>query len=197
MTRTSVSKNWLLAFVLGNLSINSDSGNDDVRIDYLDSCKSREKLNSHIHKKVNHIVDAAEKSVDSSVNRLQKQFKKSSRLVEQAIDCQARYDDYLAGLEESCNLLLERYRQANAAVRNTAIPPSFSEQISFRLEGASRRSFFKDGIERHRQSDNEMTSLTETVAKVRSDLRKLNRNTLQNLGAVEAREETEEAYVYT
>jgi hypothetical protein len=42
-----------------------------------------------------------------------------------------------------------------------------------------------------------MTSLTETVAKVRSDLRKLNRNTLQNLGAVEAREETEEAYVYT
>lgn len=187
----------LLAFVLGNLSINSDSGNDDVRIDYLDSCKSREKLNSHIHKKVNHIVDAAEKSVDSSVNRLQKQFKKSSRLVEQAIDCQARYDDYLAGLEESCNLLLERYRQANAAVRNTAIPPSFSEQISFRLEGASRRSFFKDGIERHRQADTEMKDFSEAIAKVRRDLRKLNRDAIQSLGAVEAHEETDESCAYT
>jgi hypothetical protein len=142
-------------------------------------------------------VDAAERDVTKSEKRVQKQFKKLSRLVEQARDTQAIYDDFIAGLEESCNLLLERYREANAALRTTTIPPSFSEQICFRLEGASRKSFFEDGIERHRQSDNEMTSLTETVAKVRSDLRKLNRNTLQNLGTVEAREETEEAYVYT
>ncbi len=186
-----------MAFVLGNLSINSDSENDDLRVDYLDACKGREKLTRHIHKKVNHIVDAAEKGVDSSANRLQKQFKKLSRLVERARDSQARYDDYLAGLEESCNLLLERYRQANAAVRNTAIPPSFSEQISFRLEGASRRSFFEEGIERHRQADAEMNDFSEAIARVRRELRKLNRDAIQTFGAGEAYEETGESCAYT
>jgi hypothetical protein len=186
-----------LGFVLGNLSINTDSENDDVRAAYLNAREGREKLTRQLHKQVNGIVDAAEKDVDSSTKRLQKRFKKLSRLVEQARDTQARYDDYLAGLEESCNLLLERYRQANAAVRNTAIPPSFSERICFRLEGASRKSFFKDGIERHRQADIEMKDFPETIAKVRRDLWNLNRDTIQSLGAVEAHEETDESYAYT
>jgi hypothetical protein len=186
-----------LSFVLGNLSINSDSETDDVRVDYLDACKGRDKLTRHIHKKINSIIDAAEKDVDKSASRLQKQFKKLSKLVEQARDSQARYDDYLAGLEESCNLLLEGYRRVNAAVRNTTTPPSFSEQISFRLEGASRKSFFKDGIQRHRQADNEMKNFSETIAKVKRDLRKLNRDAVQSLGAVEAHEEADESCAYT
>lgn len=187
----------LLGFVLGNLGINTDSENDDVHAANLNAREGREKLTRQLRKQVNGIVDAAEKDVDSSAKRLQKQFKKLSRLVEQARDTQARYDDYLAGLEESCNLLLERYRQANAAARNTAIPPSFSEQICFRLEGASRKSFFKDGIERHRQADIEMKDFSETIAKVRRDLWNLNRDTIQSLGAVEAHEETDESYAYT
>ena len=186
----------LLGFWHGNLSINTAAENDAPAA-HFHARRDREKLTRQMHERINRIVDAAERDVNKSEKRVQKQFKKLSRLVEQARYTQAIYDDFIAGLEESCNLLLERYREANAALRTTTIPPSFSEQICFRLEGASRKSFFEDGIERHRQSDNEMTSLTETVAKVRSDLRKLNRNTLQNLGAVEAREETEEAYVYT
>jgi hypothetical protein len=186
-----------LGFVLGNLSINTDSENDDVRATYLNAREGREKLTEQLRTQVNGIVDATEKDVDSSAKRLQKQFKKLSRLVEQARDTQARYDDYLAGLEESCNLLLERYRQVNAAVRNTAIPPSFSEQFCFRLEGASRKSFFQDGIERHRQTDIEMKEFFETIAKVRRDLWKLNSDTTQSPAAVEVQEETDESCAYT
>ena len=134
-------------------------------------------------------MDAAERDVDQSAMRLQKQFKKVSRLVERAKDTQAAYDDFLSGLEESCNLLLERYRQANAAARGTAIPPSFSEQICFRLEGASRRSFFEDGIELHREFESAMSDFSETVTMLRRDLRSLNSNIIQSLGVVEARDE--------
>jgi hypothetical protein len=186
----------LIGFWLGNLSINTVAQSDS-RASHFDARRVREKLTRQVRKQVNAIVDAAENDVDKSEKRVQKQFKKLSRLVEQGRDTQAIYDDFVARLEESCNLLLERYREANAAARTTNIPPSFSEQICFRLEGASRKSFFEDGIERHRQTDNEMMSFSETVAKVRSDLRKLNRDVLHSLGAVEAREETEKAYVYT
>jgi hypothetical protein len=186
----------LIGFWLGNLSINTVAQSDS-RASHFDARRVREKLTRQVRKQVNAIVDAAENDVDKSEKRVQKQFKKLSRLVEQGRDTQAIYDDFVARLEESCNLLLERYREANAAARTTNIPPSFSEQICFRLEGASRKSFFEDGIERHRQTDNEMMSFSETVAKARSDLRKLNRDVLHSLGAVEAREETEKAYVYT
>jgi hypothetical protein len=187
----------ILAFVLGTLSITSNSENDEEHVDYLDAVKGREKLIRHMGKTVNHIVDAAEKRVDSSANRLHRRMKKLSRLVDQARDSQARYDEYLAGLEESCNLLLNRYRQANAVVRKMPVPPSFSEQISFRLEGASRRVFFKEGIERHRQADAEMKNLSEAVAKARRDLRKLNRDAIQGFEAVEAYEGRVEPYAYT
>lgn len=187
----------ILGFVLGNLSINTDSDTNDVRAPHLSTSRVREKLARQMRKQVNGIVDAAERDVDRAANRLQKKFKKFSRHVEQAIAIQANYDDYLAGLEESCNLLLERYRHANAAKRNTIIPPSFSEKFCFRLEGASRRAFFEDGIERYRESDDEMKDFSDTVAKVRRDLRTLNRDAIQSLGTVEAHEQADETYAYT
>jgi hypothetical protein len=65
------------------------------------------------------------------------------------------------------------------------------------LEGASRKSFFEDGIERYRKFDSEMNEFSETIVKVRRDLRNLNRDTIQSVGALEVHGETEEAYVYT
>ena len=178
-----------LGFMLGNLSMNTDAKKEGARAAHFHARKDREKLAMQLREQVNGIVDAAERDVDQSAMRLQKQFKKVSSLVERAKDTQAAYDDFLSGLEESCNLLLERYRQANAAARGTAIPPSFSEQICFRLEGASRRSFFEDGIELHREFESAMSDFSETVTMLRRDLRSLNSNIIQSLGVVEARDE--------
>ena len=186
-----------LGFVLGNLSMNTDARHDVARATHFNARMAREKLAMQLREQINGIVDAAEKDVDRSAMRLQKQFKKVSRLVEQARHTQAIYDDFLSGLEETCNLLLERYRQANAAVRSTPVPPSFSEQICFRLEGASRKSFFQEGIERHQEFENAMNDFSETVAVLRRDLRNLNSETIRSLGAVEADEEKDENYAYT
>ena len=123
------------------------------------------------------------------MKRFQRQFKKLSRLVEQANETQVLYDDFLAGLEESCNILLERYRQTNIAERNTDVPPSFSEQICFRMEGASRKMFFEDGIEHYRKSENAMQDLSDAAADARRKLRNLNRGAIQSLEAVESHEE--------
>jgi len=186
----------LLGFWLGNLSINTVT-EKNAGAGHFHAQRDRERLTRQLREQINGIVDAAEKDVDKSEKRVQKQSKKLSRLVEQARDTQAVYDDFAAGLEESCNLLLDRYREANAAVRTTTIPPSFCEQICFRLEGASRKSFFEDGIERYRKFDSEMNEFSETIVKVRRDLRNLNRDTIQSVGALEVYSETDEDYVYT
>ena len=190
-----------LGFALGNLSMNTKSKQDDARAAHFHARVHREKLAMQLREQINGIVDTAEKDMDRSATRLQKQFKKVSGLVEQARHMQAVYDDFLLGLEESCNLLLERYRQANAAVRSTDIPPSFSEQVCFRLEGADRKSFFEDGIELHREFRTPMNDFPETIAVLRRNLRSLNSNTIHSLGAVKADEETDEeadeSYAYT
>ena len=185
-----------LGFILGNLSINTDAASADTRVASLIARESREKLTRYVCRQVNSIVDATEKDADRSANRLRKQFKAFSKCVEQARETEAIYDNYLTGLEESCNLLLERYRQANAAARSTAIPPSFSELMSFRLEGASRKLFFNDGIERYRQAEKEMQEFLETIASVRRELWTLNRDTIRSLGAAEPHVESDESYAY-
>jgi hypothetical protein len=187
----------LLGFVLGNLSINTDAEEDEFDLTDLKGHEGLDKLARQMRKQVNSIVDAAERDADKSSRHLQKQFKKLSMLVDRARDTQAVYEDYLAGLEESCNILLERYRQANAAARDSEIPPSFTEQIGFRLEGASRKSFFKDSIEHHRQADIEMKDFSEKVAKIKQDLWDLNSDTILSLGAVEVHEEASEPFAYT
>ena len=187
----------LVGFMLGKQIISTDAENSSGRAAYLRACREREELSGQLRNQINGIVDLAEKDVDRSLQRLQKQFKKLSRLAEQAGDTQALYDDFLAGLEESCNLLLERYREANAAERDTDIPPSFSEQICFRMEGASRKSFFENGIERHRKSDEEMKDLSTTVAEVRRALRDMNRDTIRSLDAVEFHEEVDQTNAFS
>jgi hypothetical protein len=186
----------LVGSLLGHQIVSTDAKNGTVRSAYLTACREREDLTAQLRKQINGIVDLAEKDVDRSVKRLQKQFKKLSRLTEQAKDTQVLYDDFVAGLEESCNLLLERYREKNATERDTDIPPSFSEQICFRMEGASRKSFFEDGIERHRKSDNEMKDLSDTVAEVKQDLRNTNKDTIRSLDAVEFHEEADQTNAF-
>jgi uncharacterized membrane protein YhaH (DUF805 family) len=178
-----------LGFLLGTQAVGKDAANGNSRAAQLRICGERKELTGQLRKQINKAVDSAEKEVNASVKRFQRQHKKLSRFAEQANDTQVLYDDFLAGLEESCNLLLERYRQTNSAARNTDIPPSFSEQICFRMEGASRRLFFEEGIERYRKSDNAMKDLADTAADVRRKLRDLNKGSIQSLEAVESHEE--------
>ena len=42
-----------------------------------------------------------------------------------------------------------------------------------------------------------MKNFSETIAKVKRDLRKLNRDAIQSLGAVEVHEEADESCAYT
>jgi hypothetical protein len=178
-----------LGFLLGTQTVGKDAANGNSQAAYLQICRERKQLTEQVREQINKAVDSAEKEVNGSVKRLQRQFKKLEGLVEQANDTQVLYDDFLAGLEESCNLLLERYRQTNIAKRNTDTPPSFSEQICFRMEGASRRMFFEDGIRRYHECDNAMNDLADTAADVRRKLRKLNRGSIQSLEAVGPHEE--------
>jgi hypothetical protein len=178
-----------LGSLLGTQAVGKGGADGNSRAVHLRICRERNELTEQLREQINKAVDSAEKEVDESVKRFQRQFKKLSRLVEQANETQVLYDDFLAGLEESCNILLERYRQTNIAERNTDVPPSFSEQICFRMEGASRKMFFEDGIEHYRKSENAMQDLSDAAADARRKLRNLNRGAIQSLEAVESHEE--------
>ena len=184
----------LLGMLLGNGVVSSDDVNRLARNADPAAGKHGEANAEQLRKRINDIVDASEKEVDRSVERLQKQLNKLSRLAEKAKDSQVLYDNFLAGLEESCNLLLERYRELNTAERNTDIPPSFAEQICFRMEGASRVLFFEDGIERQQKSHQEMQALYGTVAEIRRKLRDLDRVAIRSLDADELHQEAEETF---
>jgi hypothetical protein len=184
----------LLAFLLGNQAVSTDDVSSSNRAAGVGNSKHGAE---RLRKRINGIVDAAEKEVNRSVKRLQKQHKKLSGLAEQANNSQVLYDDFLAGLEESCNLLLERYREVNTARRKTDVPPSFAEQICFRLEGASRKLFFEDGIQRQRKSDDEMNDLYDTVAEIRRNLRDLNRVAIRSLDAAELHEQADKIYAHS
>ena len=183
-----------LGFLLGNKAVGADEVNDSARMGDRGAGEYSNAKAAPVRKRINKIIDAAEKEVDRSVKRLQKQFNKLSRLAEQAKDAQLHYDNYLAALEESCNLLLERYREVNAAERNADLPASFAERICFRMEGASPVLFFGDGIERQQQSDDEMKALHGTVAEIRQNLRDLNRVAIRTLHADELHRDADEAY---
>jgi hypothetical protein len=183
-----------LGFLLGNKAVGTDEVNDSARTADPGATEYSNAKAGRVRKRVNKIIDASEKEVDGSVKRLQQQFNKLSRLAEQAQDAQLHYDSYLAALEESCNLILERYREANAAERSADIPASFSERICFRMEGASRVRFFDDGIKRQQQSDDEMKALHGTVAEIRQNLRDLNRVAIRTLDADELHRDSEDIY---
>lgn len=176
----------LLAFLLGSQfgSIDGEEGGTQNN-PYLRARRRREQLAALLRRRINGIVDAAEKDVTRSSTRVKSRVKKLAGLVNLAQDVDARYRDYLTGLEESCNLLLERYREANAAARSSEIPFSFAEQVCFRLDGASEPSVFEEGIEQHRQVYSQMLQYGDVVAKVRHELRDLNRDAIRDLGAVD------------
>ena len=119
------------------------------------------------------------------VKLLDKRFEKLSRLAEQANESQSAYDDFLARIEESCNIVLERYRGINVAERRTDVPPNFAEQICFRLEGASRVLFFENGLERHQKTEVEMKGLHDAIAEARRKLWDINRVALRSFDVVE------------
>ena len=186
-----------LGFLLGTQAVGQDAANGSSRALHLRISRERNELTERLRKQINKAADSAEQEVDESLKRSQKQFKRLLRLMEQANATQVLYDDFLAGLEESCNILLERYRQTNIAERNTDVPPSFSEQICFRMEGASRKLFFEDGIKLYRRSEDAMLDLSDAAAGVRRKLRNLNRGAIQSLEAVEPQEEEDEAHAFS
>lgn len=182
----------LLVFLLGNQAVTKDNADDGIRAANFGSGKHRQKNAERLRRRINSIVDAAEKEIDGSVKLLQKRFKKLSRLSERASESQVLYDDFLARLEESCNILLERYREINTAERSIDVPPSFTEQICFRMEGASRVLFFENGLERHQKTEDEMKGLYDAVAEIRRNLWDLNRVALRNFDVAEMYQDEKE-----
>ena len=175
----------LLAFNFGNQAAGASAGvysRDDA---YLRAGREREELTRQLRKRINDTVDAAEKGIERKSARLRRRVRRLSRLVDQANDTQAQYRNYTASLEDSCNLLLERYRSANAAARNSELPRSFSEHICFQLDGASEYAPFKDGLKRYEKIESQLSEYLALIVDVRQKLRNLNQDAIQSLNAVE------------
>ncbi len=175
----------LLAFNFGNHTAGASAGVHGADEAYLRAGKVREQLTRQLRKRINETVDAAEKGIERKSARLRRRVRRLSRLVEKANDTQIQYRNFTASLEDSCNLLLEHYRAANAAARNSELPRSFSEHICFRLDGASEYAPFKDSLKRYEKIDSQLSEYSALIVDVRQKLRNLNQDAIQSLKAVD------------
>ena len=89
--------------------------------------------------------------------------------------------DYDVALEDSCNILLDRYRAANTNARKTDVPMSFSEHICFRNEHESNVSMFENEKGQLEELQQGIIELEGEAAEVRQKLRDLNSQAISAL----------------
>ena len=79
----------LLALLLGNQTAGKGNADGETRAATLGVGKHGQENAQQVRRRINSIVDAAEKEVDSLVKLLDKRFEKLSRLAEQANESQS------------------------------------------------------------------------------------------------------------
>jgi phosphate uptake regulator len=79
--------------------------------------------------RINKTIDDAEAEIIRTSRQLKANVRKYSELVEKVKESSASLAPYEIALEETCNIMLCRYRDANIKARQSAIPLSFSEYV--------------------------------------------------------------------
>ena len=168
-----------LAFAVGYKSDDPYPGYGSVQRAFYRARGQRERLVARLRRRINSITDRARAEATAAPKRLKAEVKRYSRLVEDAKRIPARMSEYNAALEDTCNILLDRYRAINAGVRRTEAPTSFSEQVCFGREPASSTLGNDDAW--LQEFDRGIAELEREAADVRRKLKELHWSALAGL----------------
>lgn len=129
----------LLAMFLGYRSDDIYPGYGAVQRSYYRARNEREKLSLRLRKRINALVDEAEAEVAGITRGYKAGVRDYTRMVRNATQIPSVLSDYDVDLEDTCNIVLDRYRAANIAARDSEAPLSFNEHICFNMDSQSPR----------------------------------------------------------
>ena len=95
-------------------------------------------------------------------------------LVEKSKQFHAALNDYDAELEDTCNMVLDRYRVANTVARQSEVPMSFAEHVCFNPAGEAELGLFPDSNANVAELQTMTVALDKEAASARQNLRALN-----------------------
>lgn len=121
----------LLAMFLGYRSDDTYPGYGAVQRSYYRARNERDNLTLRLRKRINALVDEAEAGVVNITRGCKARVRNYSSMVRKSAQLPSVLDDYDADLEDACNIVLDRYRAANTAARDSEAPMSFAEHVCF------------------------------------------------------------------
>jgi hypothetical protein len=175
----------LLAFVIGYKSDDPYPGYGGVQRAFYRARTQRELHARRLRRRINGIVDTAAAEANALPKRLKAEVRRYAKLLEESKRIAAGLREYDASLEDACNLLLDRYRSANSIARQTETPISFSEQVCFGREPASR---FENEEARLQEFHRGIAEIEREAADVRRKLKDLHWTALASLTGATVRE---------
>ena len=164
----------LAAFLAGYKTDDPYPGYGAIQRSYYRARDEREQSIKRMRKRTNMIIDKAETEASKVHRRVKAKIRQFSKLVDKSKRVSAAYGDYNLALEDVCNIVLDRYRAANTDARQSEMPLSFSEHISFRPDEDQSSSRISEGEHRREQIQSSSAELEQAAAKVRERLRDLN-----------------------
>ncbi|MDH3748722.1 MAG: YndM family protein [Gammaproteobacteria bacterium] len=164
----------LLAMLLGYRSDDLYPGYGAAQRAYYRSRDDRDDGYSRLRKRINVLVDEASAEVTSIIKGFKTKVRTYTRLVEKSKQNPSALNDYDVELEETCNIVLDRYRMANAATRQSDSPMSFSEHVCFNPDSGMDSSWHADNSSHVAQLQTAMVELENEANSARQNLRELN-----------------------
>ncbi len=177
---TIVAAAGILAFLAGFSSASSEQSERSLQRALLRTSDERELRARQMRRRINNIVDNGQAEVNDLLESLRANLREYSQLVDEAKRIPDSLREHDIVLEDACNILLDRYRAANAGVRQTELPISFSEHVCFRTELGELSSRFTDEEEHLTNLQERVTDLEGAVATVRQQLRDMNRGAISD-----------------
>ncbi|NNC58145.1 MAG: hypothetical protein HKO12_11330 [Woeseiaceae bacterium] len=175
----------LLAMLLAYRSDDPYPGYGTVQRTYYKARDAHDEAASRLRKRINILIDSAESEIDTRVKGFKNKVRTYTRLVEKSQRFPSALNDYDLELEDACSMVLDRYRAANAAVRQSDSPASFAEHVCFNRDGEIAARQHSDGGSHVAELQTASVDLDNEANSARQKLRTLNLRMINSIAEPE------------
>jgi hypothetical protein len=142
---------------------------------------AREGASARLRKRVNSLIDETDAEVASTAKTFNSKVRTYTRLAEKSKQAPSTLNDYDVELEEACNLVLDRYRAANGAARESDLPMSFAEHVCFNPDNETDSSAYLTGSSHVSELQGAIVELENEADSARKKLRTLNLRVINSI----------------
>jgi len=169
-----VSLTGLFAMLLAYRSDDPYPGYGAVQRSYYGARTARDEAYARLRKRINVLIDEAEAAIDSTAKDFKTKVRTYMRLAEKSTRDPSALKYYDVELEDACNIVLDRYRVANAAARQSDTPLSFSEHVCFNPADGMDSGAYSHGSGQVAELRTAIVELESEADSARQKLRALN-----------------------